>query len=59
MGQEQGVLETPEHLLSECDIYADLRAGLNGEAVLEDRASFLMKAIKRRKELEAKLRTRS
>ena len=59
MGQEQGVLETPEHLLSECDVYADLRAGLNVEAVLEDRASFLMKAIKRRKELEAKLRTRS
>ena len=58
-GQEQGVLETPEHLLSECGAYADLRAGLHPEAVLEDRASFLRKAIKRRKELEAKLKIRS
>ena len=58
MGQEQGGLETPEHLLSECDVYADLRAGLNVEVVLEDRASFLRKSIKIRKELEAKLRTR-
>ena len=58
-GREQGVLETPEHLLSECSAYAHLRAGLNPEAVLEDRASFLRKAINRRKELEAKLKTRS
>ena len=46
-GTEQGVLETPEHMLSECSAYVDLRAGLNPEAVLEDRASFLRKAIKR------------
>ena len=56
-GTEQGVLETPEHMLSECSAYVDLRAGLNPEAVLEDRASFLRKAINRRKELESKLYT--
>ena len=55
MGQEQGVLETPEHLLSECDVYADLRAVMNVEVVLEDRASCLRKAIKRRKELEVRV----
>ena len=56
-GKEQGVPEGPEHFLSECAAYADLRAGLNTEAVLEDRASFLRKALKRRKELAAKLKT--
>ena len=56
-GKEQGVEETPEHMLSHCEAYVDLRAGLNPEAVLEDWASFLRKAIQRRKELEAKLKT--
>ena len=56
-GREEGALETPEHLLSTCGAYSDLREGLNVEAVLEDRASFLRSAIKRRKELELKLKT--
>ena len=43
--------------MSACEAYSDLRAGLNPEAVLEDWASFLRKAIKKRKELEAKLKT--
>ena len=30
-GREQGALETPEHLLSDCSAYSDLRAGLNVE----------------------------
>ena len=56
-GRDQGVLESPDHFLSECAAYADVRAGLNVEAVLEDRAVFLRKAIKRRKELEIRLKT--
>ena len=56
-GREQGVLKSPDHFLSECAAYADLRAGLNIEAVLEDRAAFLRKAIQRRKELETRLKT--
>ena len=56
-GREHEVQETPEHLLSDCEANSDLRAGLNPEAVLEDRASFLRKAIEIRKELEAKLKT--
>ena len=56
-GREHGVLESSDNFLSECAAYADLRAGMNVEAVLEDRASFLRKAIKRRKELEARLKT--
>ena len=57
-GKEEGALETPEHMLSTCGAYSDLREGLNPETVLEDRASFLKSAIKRRKELEIKLKTR-
>ena len=56
-GTEQEVLESAKHMLSECSAYVDLRAGLNHEAVLEDRALFLRKSIKRRKELELKLKT--
>ena len=56
-GREQGVLKSPDHFLSECAAYADLRAGLNIEAVLEDPAAFLRKAIQRRKELETRLKT--
>ena len=55
-GREEGVLETPSHLLSECSAYSDLREGANPELVLEDRAVFLFRAIARRKELENKLR---
>ena len=51
-GKEEGAL------LSTCGAYSDLREGLNPETVLEDRASFLKSAIKRRKELEIKLKTR-
>ena len=55
-GREDGVLETPSHLLSDCTAYSDLRDGVNLELVLEDRAVFLTRAIARRKELELKLR---
>ena len=56
VGREQGALETPEHLLSDCSAYSDLRTGLNVEVVLENRCAFLRMAIKRRKGLEEKLR---
>ena len=56
-GKEQGVLENPENFLSECAACANLRAGLSTEAELEDWASFLRKALKRRKELAARLKT--
>ena len=55
-GNEQGVLETPVHLLSDCTAYSDLRAGLNPEVTLEDRSSFLRLAIARRIKLEENLR---
>ena len=44
-------------MLSTCGAYSDLREGLNPEVVLEDRATFLRGAIKRRKELELNLKT--
>ena len=55
-GREQGVLETPSHLLCDCTAYSDLREGRNPELVLEDRAVFLARAIARRKQLEQKMR---
>ena len=55
-GREQGVLETPEHLLTECSAYSSLREGLNVDVVLEDRCLFLQQAIKKRIGLEEKLR---
>ena len=57
-GREQGELETPSHLLTSCSAYSDLREGVNPELVLEDRATFLYRAIARRKELELKLRSK-
>ena len=54
----QGVLETPSHLLLSCAAYSDLREGSDLEGMLEDRASFLTRAIGRRKELENKLKRR-
>jgi hypothetical protein len=56
-GREQGVLETPAHLLENCSAYSDLRVGLNPELVLEDRAKFLRTAIARRIKLEDKIKT--
>ena len=56
-GKQQGVLESPEHFLSECGAYVNLRASLNPEALLEYWAPFLRKAIKIRKELEASFKT--
>ena len=55
-GKEQGMLETPNHLLNICSAYSDLRAGLNPDAVLEDRASVLRSAISRRMKLEELLK---
>ena len=55
--REQGVLETPEHILSSCSAYRDLRVGLNPEELIEDRAAFLRPAIARRIKLEDKLNT--
>ena len=48
-GRENGVLETPSHLLSNCIDYYNLRDGVNPGLVLEDRGVFLTRAIKRRK----------
>ena len=56
-GREQGVLETPVHLLEDCSAYSDLRVGLNPAEVLQDRATFLRSAIARRIKLEDQLRT--
>ena len=58
-GREEGTLETPDHILTTCSAYSDLREGLNPEAILEDWASVLRSVIKRRKELEIKLKTAS
>ena len=52
--QPGGSLETSSHLLV-CTAYSDLREGLQPEAVLEDRASYLRKVIMRRKLLEKQL----
>jgi hypothetical protein len=56
-GRDQGVLETPEHILSSCTAYSDLRVGRNPEDIIEDWAAFLRAAIARRKQLEDKLKT--
>ena len=56
-GREQGVLESPVHLLEDCSAYSDLRVGLSPAEVLEDRARFLRAAIARRMKLEDKLKT--
>ena len=42
--REQGVLETPSHLLCDCTAYSDLREGRSPELVLEDRAVFFTRA---------------
>ena len=52
--QPGGSLETSSHLLI-CTAYADLREGLEPEAVVEDRAIYLRKVIYRRKLLEKQL----
>ena len=57
-GREQGVLDTPVHLLEDCSAYSDLRVGLSPTEVLQDRATFLRSAIARRIKLEDKIRTR-
>ena len=55
--QPGGSLKTLSHLLV-CTAYSDLREGLQPEASLEDRASYLRKVIYRRKLLEKQLLTR-
>ena len=52
--QPGGSLETSSRLLV-CTAYANLREGLNPDAVLEDRAIYLRKVIYRRKVLEKQL----
>ena len=56
-GREQGVLESPVHLLKTCSAYSDLRVGLSPTEVLQDIATFLRSAIGRRKMLEEQLKT--
>ena len=56
-GRDQGLLETPEHILSSCTAYSDLRVGWNPENIIEDQAAVLRAAIVRRKQLEDKLKT--
>ena len=53
--QPEGSLETSDHLMV-CGAYRDLREGINPELVLEDRASYLRKVIKRRTLLEQQLK---
>ena len=53
--QPEGSLETSDHLMV-CSAYLDLRQGINPELVLEDRASYLRKVIKRRTLLEQQLK---
>ena len=47
-GRETGVVESPAHLMV-CMAYADHRAGIDPELVVEDRPMYLMKAMKVRK----------
>ena len=54
-GQEDGVEESPIHMLEECAAYSDLRVGLNPLLSQQDRAVFLRQAVNRRKLLELKL----
>ena len=35
-GREQGVLETPDHILSSCRDFSDLRVGLNLEEIIAE-----------------------
>ncbi len=54
-GREQGVEESPEHLMV-CDAYKEIRktAG-DPEVIVSDRARYLRKVVGKRKELELKL----
>ena len=54
-GQVLGVVESPQHWL-ECEAYRDLRDGKDPEGVRRDRLPYLRNVIKRRKELEKRLR---
>ena len=54
-GRENGVDESPRHIVESCTAYQKLREGLDRLLVLEDRIMFLEKAILKRKELEREL----
>ena len=54
-GQEDGVEESPIHMLEECAAYRDLRVGLSPLLSQRERAVFLRQAVNRRKLLELKL----
>ena len=54
-GQEDGVEESPKHILEDCAAYSDLRVGLSPLLSQSDRAVFLHQAVTRRKALEQKL----
>ena len=54
-GQEDGVEESPSHMLDDCAAYSDIRVGLSPLLSQSDRAVFLRQAVTRRKALEQKL----
>ena len=54
-GLEEGLEESPLHMLEVCPAYADLRFGLDPLYITKDRAVFLRQAIVRRKLLEKEL----
>ena len=54
-GKEDGVEESPKHILEDCAAYSDYRVGLNPLQSRQDRAVFLRQAVSRRKYLEKKL----
>ena len=54
-GQENGVEESPSHMLDDCAAYNDLRVGLCPLLSQSDRAVFLRRAVTHRKVLEQKL----
>ena len=54
-GQEDGVEESPKHILEDCAAYSSLRVGLNPLQSRQDRAVFLRQAVNHRKYLEKKL----
>ena len=54
-GQVLGVVESPQHWLV-CEAYRGFRDGVDPELVRRDRLPYLRKVIKKRRELEKKLK---
>ena len=54
-GREDGVEESPGHMLESCTAYSDIRFGMDPLLSQSDRAVFLRQTVTRRKLLEQKL----